>query len=447
MKIRLLLFSFAITALCIFVFSLASAQVYYQTSVEQGKQSLRVYMRLYDATYALDAEGASALSGALDGARVTFMDGGGTVLGDSSASEVTESHASREEVVQARLYGEGYAVRDSETLGVSMVYYCKSFPEQDLLVRIALAVPSEWSMFAKTLPTLAAYIAVDVVLCAAFAFAATHFVLTPVASLIKGASGEGKLEGRYAELQPIADILNERNRSIRRQLREIGEEQEAAERARASKDEFIANVTHEMNTPLTSIRGYAELLHAGALNKTQAEEAYGVILSQSERLIGLIAQIINYSEIGSDGLPPYEVDVSELARRMLRVLAPEAAERGVSLTGEIAENVKVRSRNELVEEVLSNLVRNAIRYNREGGTVTVRVAYGRIEVEDTGVGISQENLPKIFDRFFTADKSHGGAGGGFGLGLAVVKKICVQSGWKITAQSREGEGSVFTVCF
>lgn len=439
--------SLGITVICILLFSLASTQVYYQSSIDESRDFLRVYMNMYDESVSLDGEGAAALSDKLGGARVTFMDGAGNVLADSRADELTTNHADRSEVRDARLNGEGFSVRDSETLGESMVYYCKSFRDGDLLVRIALSVPSEWTMFVRALPTIAAYIGIDIVLCVVLAFVATHFILSPVQALAKDTAANGNVSSKYPELSPIVDILNERNRNIDRQMREIREEKEAVVRARASKDEFISNITHEMNTPLTSIRGYAELLNGGMLTEEQKRTAYDVILSQSGRLSNLIASIINYSEIDSDDLPPYEVDFSALARETLRVLQPEADEKKVTLIDRIEENVKIQSRHELVNEVLGNLVRNAIRYNKEGGTVTVTLNYERLEVADTGVGISEENRDKIFDRFFTVDRSHGGKNGGFGLGLAVVKKICRKSGWKISVESTPGVGSKFIVTF
>ena len=105
------------------------------------------------------------------------------------------------------------------------------------------------------------------------------------------------------------------------------------------------------------------------------------------------------------------------------------------------------SRHERLSEIFGNLVRNAIKYNKDGGSITVTLNYRGFAVEDTGIGIAEENMSKVFSRFFTVDKSHNGKNGGFGLGLAVVKKICQKSGWKISVESKLGEGSKFTVEF
>lgn len=446
MRWRIWLLSLGITFACLLVFSFAATQVYYQSSVDDSKEYLRVYMNAYDESFTPDAEGANAFSAQLNGARITFMDVRGNVLADSIADSVTGSHADRSEIKEAILKGEGFAVRGSSTLGKNMVYYCKNF-DGELLVRIAVFTDSDWTIFAKTLPALAYFSLFSLVLCAVIAFVSTHFIISPVKKLAVEATANPDVETKYSELQPIADILNERNRNISRQMEELQSEKEIVERARISKDEFISNVTHEMNTPLTSIHGYAELLDAGGMNAEQQRTAYKTILTQSERLTNLIACIINYSEIDSDDLPLYEVDFSALARETLSALKPEANKRNITVTELIDDNVIVLSRHERLSQIFGNLMRNAIKYNKDGGSVTVILNVGGLTVEDTGIGIAEENLDKVFSRFFTVDKSHSGKNGGFGLGLAVVKKICRKEGWEIGVESTLGKGSKFTVHF
>ena len=446
MKWRIWLLSFGITFACLFVFSFAATQVYYKSSIDDSKEYLRVYMNAFDESYSLDEAGAAAFSQKLDGARVTIMDAQGNVLGDSIASDELENHSGRTEIKDAVFQGEGFAVRGSSTLGKNMVYYCKNF-DGNFLVRIAVFTDSDLSLFAKSLPVLLYFFSVMLVLCAVIAFVSTHFIITPVKKLAAEAAANPDVTSKYSELQPVAEILNERSRSIQRQMDEIQAEKELVEKARQSKDEFISNVTHEMNTPLTSIHGYAELLQAGGMNEAQKETAYKTILTQSERLTNLIACIINYSEIDSDELPAYEVDFSALARETLSALKPEADKRKIAIVENIDDNVTVMSRHERLSEIFGNLVRNAIKYNKDGGSVTVTLNYRGLTVEDTGIGIAEENMGKVFSRFFTVDKSHGGKNGGFGLGLAVAKKICQKQGWKIGVQSTLGEGSKFAVEF
>ena len=438
--------SLGITLVCVLISGFASTQVYYNSTIDDSKRFLRVYMNEFDESYSLDRQGAEAFSQKLNGARVTFMDGRGTVIADSLADDTGSSHSDRSEIKDAILNGEGFAVRGSSTLGKNMIYYCKDFDGR-FLVRIAEFTDSDWSIFASTLPTLATFSVIMLALSLAAAFIPTHFIISPVKQLARDALSDTDVKSKYSELAPIADMLNARNRDIRAQMGEITREKELAEQAKESKDEFISNITHEMNTPLTSIRGYAELLNAGGMNEKQKKNAYATIMAQSDRLTNLIACIINYSEIDSENLPSYEVDFSTLARHTLEALRPEAEKHGVTLNVEIADGVKISSRHELLTELLGNLTRNAIRYNKQGGSVTVSLDGKSLAVADTGIGIAEENLDKIFDRFFTVDKSHDGKNGGFGLGLAVVKKICRKSGWKLSVESKKGEGSKFTIEF
>ena len=220
--------------------------------------------------------------------------------------------------------------------------------------------------------------------------------------------------------------------------------------AARSKNDFIANVTHEMNTPLTSIRGFAELIAADGVPPERIGHAARTIIRQSDRLSTLIRRIINFSAIDSDALPDYEVDLSALLGEVLPSFEPRIAEKKIAFLQEVEEGVKVMSRRERLIEIVNNLVSNGIRYNKEGGSLSVRLTGGShpvLSVRDTGVGIAEEDKTRIFDRFYTVDKSHGGEGGGFGLGLAIVKKLCLRAGWKLSVESTLGEGTEFRIEF
>jgi len=221
--------------------------------------------------------------------------------------------------------------------------------------------------------------------------------------------------------------------------------------AQKSKNDFIANVTHEMNTPLTSIKGFAELVSSGVMDKEKVVHASEVILEQSNRLTQLIKSIINYSSYESNDLPSYDVNLSNIIQSSISSLEPAASERGIVITSDVVENAIIKSRTERVQEVITNLIVNAIKYNKEKGMINITLhnegVLKILEVKDTGIGIAEENKDKIFDRFFTVDKSHNKATSGFGLGLAVVKKICAQANWKIEVESTLGEGSLFRIIF
>ena len=450
MKWRIWLVSLCVTLVSVVLFGIYATQVYYNSSVDDGKNYLKVYMNEFDATeFSFDEAGAKKYSDKLNGARVTFMDAQGSVIADSATETPDLDHSTRPEIIEAisnGKNGEGFAVRSSSTLGQNMIYYCKNF-NGEFLVRVAIFTDTGWLIFVKTLPTLVSFLAIMIGLCVVVAVVTTNIIVAPMKKLASDAVDNDSVTTSYPELEPIADMLNERSRNIKVQMTEIKAEKELVEKATVSKDEFISNVTHEMNTPLTSIHGYAELLDAGGMTDEQKATAYKTILAQSERLTNLIACIINYSEIDSDDLPAYDVDFSSLARETLCALKPEADKRNVSIVENIDDGVIIPSRHERLSELFGNLVRNAIKYNKDGGKVIVTLNRNNLIVEDTGIGIADENKDKVFSRFFTVDKSHGGKNGGFGLGLAVVKKICRKSGWKLSLDSTLGEGSKFTVTF
>ena len=447
MKKRIMWMGFAITAIALIVFSVISAQIYYDNNVAYSQRYLRAYMAAFDGTLTadmLDADYARQLSEALGGARVTFLTAEGDFIADSEDEDET-SRALRPEVQAAISSGEGFDVRSSQTLGDTFMYYCRRF--DGYLVRVAERTQSMWSIYLDALPAVAIFLVADALFCLLLSYLSTGFILRPLEQLARDAASKQRVQPAVEELRPFAQLVNRMNEDAEQRVREIAEEREQVVRAQRSKDEFIANVTHEMNTPLTSIRGFAELLASGALEGERAQRAAQTILTQSERLQSLVASIINYSEIDSDDLPVYEVDASRIARETLAALTPEFREKKVVLLSEIKDGVLLMSRQERVTEIFGNIIRNAIRYNREGGSVSVLLTQEEFTVSDTGIGISEENLERIFDRFFTVDKSHNGKNGGFGLGLSVVKKLCRKQGWALTVESKEGAGSTFRIGF
>lgn len=448
MRKRILWISLLITVLGLLLFSIVSAETYFRSQLEASKKYLKVYMNLYTDEVPFDEAGTAFLSEQMDGARVTFLLPDGTVVADSQATELNETHADRAEVISAIQTGEGFDIRNSRTIGQRYIYYCKRF--ENRLVRIAILSESEWHIFAAALPNVITFLLLDVVICFVFTYLLTGYILKPVTELSRQAASRKKCVTKYEELLPIADIMNRMNEEQDQSMKLLRREQDAVREAQESKNEFISNITHEMNTPLTSIRGYAEWLNHGTLNEEQSQRAAKIILEQSNRLSNLIACIINYNQIEHDSLPAYEVDLTKAIEEMLVVLEPSIAQSNLTLHRDIARNVIVLSRHERIAEVVGNILRNAIKYNKDGGEIFVRLTDGEhpvLVIRDTGIGIAPENQEKIFSRFFTVDKSHSGKHGGFGLGLAVVKKICDKSDWKLEFTSELDVGTSFTVTF
>ena len=224
-------------------------------------------------------------------------------------------------------------------------------------------------------------------------------------------------------------------------------EKEQRERLRR---EFTANVSHELKTPLTSILGTAEILKGGLVRPEDIPHFAGNIHRETERLIGLVNDIIKLSRLDEGGgMGQWEtVDLYGQARAVLEQLAPAAERRHV--TAELrGESAPVRGVPQIVEEIIYNLCDNAIAYNREGGSVTVTAENTgdgpRITVADTGVGIPREAQGRVFERFYRVDKSH--PSGGTGLGLSIVKHGAAYLGARVELRSEPGRGSTFSLTF
>ena len=223
-------------------------------------------------------------------------------------------------------------------------------------------------------------------------------------------------------------------------------EQAFAERNRR---EFTANVSHELKTPLQGIIGSAELLESGVVQPGDVPRFVGHIRSEAQRLVTLINDIIRLSELDEGGaLPSEPVELLSLCRDTAQSLAPaaEAHNVTVSVTG---EEVTIPGVRRLISEVFTNLCDNAIKYNRDGGSVSVTVSRDGgdavVSVSDTGIGIPPEHQSRVFERFYRVDKSHSKASGGTGLGLSIVKHAVLYHHGTVEVHSVPGEGTTFTV--
>lgn len=229
--------------------------------------------------------------------------------------------------------------------------------------------------------------------------------------------------------------------------------QEAITQNAQMRQEFTANVSHELKTPLTAISGYAELLANGMISpETEVERVAGEIHNNAKRLITLINDVIRLSELdgnsGEEELEP--VPLLAEAKTCVSMLQISAEKHQVSLHCE-GEEVRILATRQMVEEILYNLCDNAIRYNRENGTVDVIVRRQEdkavLLVKDTGIGISKLHQERIFERFYRVDKGRSKSTGGTGLGLAIIKHILLKLNGEIEVQSEEGKGTQIKVTF
>jgi two-component system phosphate regulon sensor histidine kinase PhoR len=234
--------------------------------------------------------------------------------------------------------------------------------------------------------------------------------------------------------------------SVALYLRDVTE----VRRLETVRRDFVANISHELRTPLASIKAVVEALQGGALEEEDlAQEFLGGINDEVDRLSLLVEELMELARIESGQVPfRFEpIDAQEILHDSVRRLEPQAMRASVSLTVEEGEPGVVSADRDRLERALVNLIHNAIKFTPSGGSVTVSgvAAHGWVElrVRDTGVGISPEQLGRIFERFYKVDKARGNPG--TGLGLAIVKHVAEAHGGSVSVKSTQGEGSTFAI--
>lgn len=361
--------------------------------------------------------------------RVTQIDADGQVLYDSKQDEVTfENHKDRPEFRDAEQYGHGQDIRRSDTLDQDMFYYAVKLSDNTVL-RVAKGMDTMWRTAIQILPMMGVIAAVMLL----FAFALARWQVIRLIRPINELDLEYPLENEmYEELTPLLQRIDEQNK-----------QKDAIANMRK---EFSANVSHELKTPLTSISGYAEIMKDGLVRPEDMKTFSERIYNEASRLIILIEDIIKLSKLdeGEVELEKEDVDLYLLTREVISRLAPQAAARDihVEITGESAIYHGVR---QILDEMIYNICENAVKYNKEGGSVSVwvgRTLQGmKVIVTDTGIGIPEDQKERIFERFYRVDKSHSKETGGTGLGLSIVKHGAMLHGAEIHVESKIGKGT------
>jgi two-component system phosphate regulon sensor histidine kinase PhoR len=218
------------------------------------------------------------------------------------------------------------------------------------------------------------------------------------------------------------------------------------------RQEFLSNVSHELRTPLTSILAFVETLEDGAIEDEENNRRFlSVIRKNAQRMHRLIDDILELSSIeaGNVSVEPKEMNLSAMVTEVFTNLSAKAAEKRVRLENKVSKSATVFADATRLEQILTNLADNAVKFNREGGSVVIsheqKNGKDFIHVADTGEGISAEHLQRIFERFYRTDRARSREIGGTGLGLAIVKHLARLHGGEISATSSVGKGSIFTL--
>lgn len=408
--------------------------IYLRTIRESVHKDLERSAKLV-STFASERDFIDRLDGKIsDDIRITLIDKDGEVLHESMKTSANDNHFERPEVQLALKAGSGYAVRFSQDTGADMHYYAMVL-EDGRILRLSVLASGIYSFMDDALPLIIILSIVVVLLALIIAKLLTVKLIAPIERM--GASLDNP-DAPYPELRPFAEqIKNDYN------------EKQRMEKLRR---EFTANVSHELKTPLTGISGYAEMIEMGMAKPEDVKRFAGRIRSESARLLSLIGDIINLSEIDS---PEHEeikenVDLYEVAKTCAEQLKESASNFAVNMLVS-GESCTVLGSRKRLEELCYNLADNAIRYNVSGGKVILsaenRDGQGVLTVSDTGIGIPAEQQERVFERFYRVDKGRSKKNGGTGLGLAIVKHIALLHNAEIELRSEEGVGTVITVRF
>ena len=415
--------------------------IYYSLFQKQVRADLSVSAKLLKDTHYFESVNIDIdeidLSTDLNELRVTWIDEDGTVLYDNDASaELLSNHNDRPEIQEAFDKGSGEAIRKSDTMNKTTFYYAVLL-DNGTVLRVATNAQSLWSVFMSAAPIIALIILLIIAICIFISHMLTKQLLLPIETMAENL-GDSDYESPYKELEPLAEMLRSQHTDIL-----------AAAKAR---QDFTANVSHELKTPLTAISGYAELLDGGMVGEEQQKHFYQEIRKNADRLLALINDIIRLSDLDRKGheLSFGVIDLFEVVKECMDELTVNAKQRNVNISLD-GESCNVHGSKDMLKELVENLAQNAIRYNNAGGKVWVSVTKrdGRsvLTVKDNGIGIPASEQQRIFERFYRVDKSRSKATGGTGLGLAIVKHIVEIHDAKIELDSAPGVGTAISVMF
>jgi len=410
---------------------------FYNLFEKQVLDDLSINANLLRAENAMDGDSLKKYSDHYDDLRITLIGADGNVIYDSRVdSKDMDNHGERPEFLEAVKNGESEIIRESDTVAQSSFYYAVLLENGNVL-RLSREADSALSVLASVTPVILGIVIVLWILCAVLSKFLTDSLMKPIEQMANHLDHLEDVES-YEELVPFIQLIKDQHEDIVKSV--------------TMRQDFTANVSHELKTPLTAISGYSELIENGMATEADVSRFAGEIHRSASRLLTLINDTIRLSEL--DSLEPAdsieEVNLYSIAETCVNMLKISAENHDVSLSVS-GDPVSVMADKQMMEELVYNLCDNAIRYNNPGGYVAVTVGgingEKYLKVKDTGIGIAREHQERIFERFYRVDKSRSKSTGGTGLGLAIVKHIVAKCNARVEVESEPGKGTVITVYF
>jgi two-component system phosphate regulon sensor histidine kinase PhoR len=396
-------------------------------------------------------------------ARLTLIDKQGVVVFDSEMTDgdirAAENHADRPEIAMARAGRTGVHQRRSESVGVSFQYAAARIVSPSLggmdsgFVRIALPLESIESEENRLAVIFLGAGAIALLVSTLVGILVSNRISAPVLDIVRTVNRirDGDVEARVTKSYPAE--LGELARSVNNMAQKLSSDIATLERLGRMRSEFLGNVSHELRTPLFSLQGYLETLIDGAVDDPEVKHEFlEKAHRHADRLNTLLGDLIEISRIESGEMKMSfrYFSVLEFLQGILEEMEPAAQSKGLSLSLDVGFDAaaKVYGDRARLQQALVNLIDNAIKYTDPGGSVICRArpVLNRCEilVEDTGCGIAEEHLPRIFERFYRVDKDRSREVGGTGLGLSIAKHIVEAHGGTLQVRSRVAEGSTFS---
>ncbi|WP_302668814.1 cell wall metabolism sensor histidine kinase WalK [Eubacterium sp. AF15-50] len=444
MSKRIFLNMFIISSVVIALTTILTVVIVYKSFSNQNIAALKG--ELTATSSGVELNGVAFLKSLSGKHRITLVDSSGKVLFDNR-NDINSlgNHNDREEIREARENGTGYSERYSDTLSRKTINVTKLLNNGDVL-RLSKDMSTVWSTLMDTIFPMICVMVFAILIAAYMAGRVSKAVTTPINQIDLNEPDREKV---YDEIEPLIDKIIKQNNQIDKQIEQLNMEHEKQDNLRR---DFTANVSHELKTPLTSISGFAEIIQNGMVKEEDITRFAGKIHSEAQRLIILVGDIIKLSQLdGKDIAVKMEpIDLYETSQAVMGHLEAAAEKRNIKmfLSG---KHLVITGAEQIIEEMIFNLIDNAIKYNKTGGKIYVNILKNddgiNLSVEDTGNGIKDEDIGRIFERFYRADKSHSKEIGGTGLGLSIVKHGANFHNAKVFVKSKYKEGTKITILF
>ncbi len=375
--------------------------------------------------------------------RITWVNADGSVRFDNGANAATmQNHLERQEIAQAILEGFGEATRKSYTLDDEQFYAAKRLPDGSVL-RLSIRQLSLAALLFGFAQPICLVILIALILSFVLASRLSKTIVKPINEIDLSKPDQYYGKDDYREIEPLL-------RHISAQQSQLIRDKEEIERASLIRQEFSANVSHELKTPLQSISGYAELLENGLVKEDDIKPFAEKIHKESLRMTRLIEDIIDLTKLDNGGSEMKWEDCDLLRITENAVDSLEAAASTMDITINIEGNsTPMRGIPQMLYSIVYNLCDNAVKYSYNKGMINVVIGQSdtnvMLTVRDKGIGIPEEDRERIFERFYRVDKSRSREVGGTGLGLSIVKHAVMIHKGSIRLNSTPGEGSEFIV--